>query len=169
MHGKLSQITLTKLFFCIFIVILLTACVSSFIRTKSDLINHHLAFKLNQIKKYKFDEYHDLAKRSEENIFICPTNPRTYLLAGNTELSYLVNAHILSSREIQKTLFKAKQYYIAGLKHEPNNPFLWINFALVLANQPEQKKHFQNATNMAKKYGGHHPEIKLMINKLLNK
>ena len=149
MHGKLSQITLTKFFLClILIIILLSACINSFIRAKNDLMNHHLVFKLNQLKK--INDYQTLIQQIDSS------NPRTDLLAGNIALRHYA-------------LLKAKKYYIMGLKQEPNNPFLWVNFALVLTKQKGQKKQFQNAVKMAKKYGGNHPEIKLMLKKLLKK
>jgi len=150
------------------ILALIIASYYSLQRTRTYLLNNAIEFKLKKAErtKNKFDEYPVVADLVKESLAISQSNPRTYLLAGNAELRRLANNTVDSPAEFQKILTKAETYYIQGLKLQPDNPFLWVNLALVSSHQPGHEKRFKNALRMARKYGASHPEIKQMVNNL---
>ncbi len=166
MLGKSSQVTLTKKFaIASLILVLVMASYHAIQRTRSYLVNNAIEFKLSKAKKAKnsFDEYPAIAQLIDHGLAITKSNPRTYLLAGNVAIRRLANNTVHSEIEFQQVLSQAENYYVIGLKLQPDNPFLWVNLALVAHNQPEQKGRFENAVKMAKKYGGSHPEVKEIL------
>ncbi len=166
MPGKSFQVILVKCSLAGGLILLLIwASYDSVQRMRIYLVNNDIEFKLQEAKttKNKFAQYPVIARLLEKSFQISSSNPRTWLLAGNAELRRLANNTVNSSLEFQQVLSKAGAYYIEGLKLQPDNPFLWVNLAIVSQSQTEQKKRLQKSIAMAEKYGGSHPEVKQIL------